>query len=72
MKQNWYHLFFLKVNSNYICRKKTELKRSLDVDATSLVAGSMIGSRIFIVTSAMARDIGYCPVDNMGGYGFYY
>ncbi|MBE0390472.1 APA family basic amino acid/polyamine antiporter [Flavobacterium sp. 7E] len=38
---------------------KTELKRSLGlIDATSLVAGSMIGSGIFIVTSAMARDIG--------------
>lgn len=37
----------------------TELKRSLGLlDATSLVAGSMIGSGIFIVTSAMARDIG--------------
>jgi APA family basic amino acid/polyamine antiporter len=39
--------------------KQTELKRSLGlIDATSLVAGSMIGSGIFIVTSAMARDIG--------------
>jgi APA family basic amino acid/polyamine antiporter len=28
------------------------------IDATSLVAGSMIGSGIFIVTAAMARDIG--------------
>jgi APA family basic amino acid/polyamine antiporter len=38
---------------------KTELKRSLGlIDATSLVAGSMIGSGIFIVTAAMARDIG--------------
>lgn len=38
---------------------KTDLKRSLGlIDATSLVAGSMIGSGIFIVTSAMARDIG--------------
>jgi basic amino acid/polyamine antiporter, APA family len=38
---------------------KTDLKRSLGLlDATSLVAGSMIGSGIFIVTSAMARDIG--------------
>jgi APA family basic amino acid/polyamine antiporter len=38
---------------------KTELKRSLGlIDATSLVAGSMIGSGIFIVTSVMARDIG--------------
>ncbi|NRT11921.1 APC family permease [Flavobacterium sp. 14A] len=38
---------------------KTELKRSLGlIDATSLVAGSMIGSGIFIVTSTMARDIG--------------
>lgn len=38
---------------------KTELKRSLGLlDATSLVAGSMIGSGIFVVTSAMARDIG--------------
>jgi APA family basic amino acid/polyamine antiporter len=36
-----------------------ELKRSLGlIDATSLVAGSMIGSGIFIVTAAMARDIG--------------
>ena len=36
-----------------------KLKRSLGlIDATSLVAGSMIGSGIFIVTSAMARDIG--------------
>ena len=38
---------------------KIELKRSLGlIDATSIVAGSMIGSGIFIVTSAMARDIG--------------
>ena len=38
---------------------KTALKRSLCLlDATSLVAGSMIGSGIFIVTSAMARDVG--------------
>jgi APA family basic amino acid/polyamine antiporter len=36
-----------------------ELKRSLGlIDATSLVAGSMIGSGIFMVTSAMARDVG--------------
>lgn len=39
--------------------EKHELQRSLGlIDATSLVAGSMIGSGIFIVTSAMARDIG--------------
>ncbi|RAR70047.1 APC family permease [Flavobacterium aciduliphilum] len=39
--------------------KKQELKRTLGlVDATSLVAGSMIGSGIFLVTAAMARDIG--------------
>src|ERR1700745_1964573 len=38
---------------------KTELKRTLGlIDATSIVAGSMIGSGIFIVTSAMARDVG--------------
>src|ERR1035437_6397830 len=38
---------------------KTELKRTLGLlDATSIVAGSMIGSGIFIVTAAMARDIG--------------
>lgn len=38
---------------------KHELKRSLGlIDATSIVAGSMIGSGIFIVTSAMARDLG--------------
>ncbi|HSH65463.1 MAG TPA: hypothetical protein VLB84_06610 [Bacteroidia bacterium] len=35
------------------------LKRSLGLlDATSIVAGSMIGSGIFIVTTYMARDIG--------------
>ncbi|MFV8269843.1 APC family permease [Flavobacterium sp. GT2N3] len=40
-------------------KNKIELKRSLGlIDATSLVAGSMIGSGIFIVTSAMTRDIG--------------
>ena len=34
-------------------------KRELGlIDATSIVAGSMIGSGIFIVTSAMARDVG--------------
>jgi basic amino acid/polyamine antiporter, APA family len=38
---------------------KPELKRSLGlIDATSIVAGSMIGSGIFIVTSSMARDVG--------------
>jgi APA family basic amino acid/polyamine antiporter len=36
-----------------------ELKRSLGLlDATSIVAGSMIGSGIFIVSTFMARDIG--------------
>jgi APA family basic amino acid/polyamine antiporter len=36
-----------------------ELKRSLGLlNATSIVAGSMIGSGIFIVTAAMARDLG--------------
>ena len=36
-----------------------ELKRTLGLlDATSIVAGSMIGSGIFIVTTPMARDIG--------------
>jgi len=36
-----------------------ELKRSLGlIDATSIVAGSMIGSGIFIVASPMARDVG--------------
>lgn len=39
--------------------EKTELKRSLGlIDATSIVAGSMIGSGIFIVTAQMARDVG--------------
>lgn len=39
--------------------EKHELKRTLGlIDATSLVAGSMIGSGIFLVTSAMARDVG--------------
>ena len=39
--------------------KQVELKRTLGLlDATSIVAGSMIGSGIFIVTAAMMRDIG--------------
>ena len=39
--------------------EKHELKRSLGlIDATSIVAGSMIGSGIFIVTVYMARDLG--------------
>lgn len=38
---------------------KVELKRSLGlIDATSLVAGSMIGSGIFVVTVFMAKDLG--------------
>jgi APA family basic amino acid/polyamine antiporter len=37
----------------------SDFKRTLGlVDATSIVAGSMIGSGIFIVTSIMMRDIG--------------
>lgn len=37
----------------------TGFKRSLGLlDATSIVAGSMIGSGIFIVTTYMARDVG--------------
>jgi len=40
-------------------QEKHQLKRSLGLlDATSLVAGSMIGSGIFLVTAAMARDVG--------------
>lgn len=39
--------------------EKQTFKRELGLlDATSLVAGSMIGSGIFIVTAAMARDVG--------------
>ncbi len=39
--------------------EKQEFKRSLGlIDATSIVAGSMIGSGIFIVTAAMSRDLG--------------
>ncbi len=39
--------------------EKTELKRSLGLlDATMIVAGSMIGSGIFIVSTYMARDVG--------------
>lgn len=39
--------------------EKHHLKRSLGlIDATSIVAGSMIGSGIFLVTAAMARDVG--------------
>ena len=37
----------------------TELKRSLGlVDATMIVAGSMIGSGIFIVSASMSRAVG--------------
>jgi APA family basic amino acid/polyamine antiporter len=35
------------------------------IDATSLVAGSMIGSGIFIVTAAMARDIGSAAFNHL-------
>ncbi|MEK7225065.1 MAG: amino acid transporter, partial [Bacteroidota bacterium] len=36
-----------------------ELKRSLGlIDATMIVAGSMIGSGIFIVSADMARTVG--------------
>lgn len=39
--------------------EQRELKRSLGLlDATSLVAGSMIGSGIFIVSAAMSQDLG--------------
>lgn len=42
------------MNSN-----EKEFKKELNlVNATSIVAGSMIGSGIFIVTAAMARDLG--------------
>jgi hypothetical protein len=48
-----YNLSLLLVDINNMQENKTELKRSLGlIDATSLVAGSMIGSEIFI--SAMA------------------
>jgi basic amino acid/polyamine antiporter, APA family len=39
--------------------EKRELKRSLGlIDATSLVAGSMIGSGIFIVSASMSQNLG--------------
>ncbi len=39
--------------------KEKEFKKELNLlNATSIVAGSMIGSGIFIVTSAMSRDLG--------------
>ena len=39
--------------------EKHQLQRSLGlIDATSIVAGSMIGSGIFVVTTFMARDLG--------------
>lgn len=43
----------------YPFMEQKELKKSLGLlDATFLVAGSMIGSGIFLVTSDMARDLG--------------
>ncbi|MDB5015132.1 MAG: amino acid transporter, partial [Daejeonella sp.] len=39
--------------------EQTEMKRELGLlDATLLVAGSMIGSGIFIVSSDMLKDVG--------------
>ena len=62
-KQRKYNCNALKcifeINKSTILEVKHELKRSLGlIDATSLVAGSMIGSGIFLVTAAMARDVG--------------
>jgi basic amino acid/polyamine antiporter, APA family len=43
----------------YMQEEKQTFKRELGLlNATSIVAGSMIGSGIFIVTAAMARDLG--------------
>ena len=40
-------------------QEKTELKRTLGLtDATMIVAGSMIGSGIFIVSADMSRTLG--------------
>ncbi|MCW3103013.1 MAG: amino acid transporter [Bacteroidetes bacterium] len=48
-----------RLRAPYMSEEKTELKRTLGlIDATSIVAGSMIGSGIFIVTSQMSRDVG--------------
>jgi hypothetical protein len=45
MKQNENHFLFLKVIKNYMSEINRIKKRSLGlIDATSLVAGSMIGS----------------------------
>jgi APA family basic amino acid/polyamine antiporter len=62
-KQRKYNCNALKcifeIIKSTILEIKHELKRSLGlIDATSLVAGSMIGSGIFLVTAAMARDVG--------------
>ncbi len=62
-KQRKYNCNALKcifeIIKSTILEVKHELKRSLGlIDATSLVAGSMIGSGIFLVTAAMARDVG--------------
>ena len=44
---------------NFMQDGKQTFKRELGLlNATSLVAGSMIGSGIFIVTAQMARDVG--------------
>ena len=44
---------------NFMQDEKQTFKRELGLlNATSLVAGSMIGSGIFIVTAQMARDVG--------------
>ena len=50
---------FLILLKRIAMSQNQELKRTLGLfDATSIVAGSMIGSGIFIVTTIMARDIG--------------
>lgn len=47
------------MKQDYFFNMENNFKRTLGLtDATSLVAGSMIGSGIFIVTTIMMRDIG--------------
>src|SRR6186997_71874 len=50
---------YLNAKSNYMSEHATSFKQSLTLfDATMIVAGSMIGSGIFIVSADITRNVG--------------